>query len=56
MIKTDPELCLRCGGCVGVCPQDALSLSENGISCSEKCTSCRICVNFCPVGAIELDD
>ena len=56
MIRTDREKCLRCGGCVAVCPVDALTLSEHGISCSRKCTSCRICIGFCPVKAIELDD
>jgi len=55
MIATDSDMCLRCGGCVGVCPAAALGLTEHGIECdSGKCTSCSACVNFCPVGAIEL--
>ena len=53
MIKTDPSLCLRCGGCVGVCPKSALKLTEHGISCSPDCNECGICINFCPVGAIK---
>jgi len=54
MIKTDGK-CLRCGGCVSVCPADALTLKESGIICSEGCTNCGICVKFCPVGAIKMD-
>jgi len=54
MIRTDSDKCLRCGGCVGVCPVNALSLSEHGIACSEKCTCCKTCIGYCPVGAIAL--
>lgn len=54
MIKPDKRLCLRCSGCVGVCPQSALTLREHGIECDEKCIKCGICVNFCPVGALRL--
>jgi len=55
MIETNQGKCLRCGGCVGVCPAAALELTEHGIACDGgKCTRCRSCVQFCPVGAIEL--
>jgi ferredoxin len=53
MIKTNKDVCTRCGGCVGVCPVSALTLSEHGIECSEKCTNCGTCISFCPMGAIE---
>lgn len=55
MIETNSK-CLRCGGCVGVCPESALSLTEKGIVCSDKCNSCKICVSFCPMGAIKLKE
>ncbi len=54
MITVDKEKCARCGGCVAVCPVDALSLTEHGISCSEKCIDCSTCVRFCPVKALAL--
>ena len=55
MIKANKKLCLRWSGCVGVCPQTALTLREHGIKCeSDKCVSCGICVNFCPVKALSL--
>ncbi len=53
MIETDKNLCLRCGGCVAVCPVAALKLTEHGIECSEKCINCKACVNFCPVAAMK---
>ena len=53
MINADKKKCLRCGGCVGVCPVGALRLTEHGIECSEKCTNCSACIQFCPVGAIK---
>ncbi|RLI98399.1 MAG: ferredoxin [Candidatus Aenigmatarchaeota archaeon] len=56
MIKVDTDKCLRCGGCVGVCPVSALELTEHGIKCSGRCTSCKSCVNFCPVGALSIKD
>jgi len=47
--------CLRCGGCVGVCPKNSLELSEHGI-CNNKetCILCGICEKFCPVNAIKV--
>jgi ferredoxin len=54
VVSADKNKCLRCGGCVGVCPFAALYLSEHGIDCNEKCTNCTICVQFCPVGALKL--
>ena len=54
MIATDRNKCLRCGGCVGICPVAALDLTEHGIVCDgSKCTDCKACLNYCPVGAIK---
>ncbi|MCK4714175.1 MAG: 4Fe-4S binding protein [Candidatus Aenigmarchaeota archaeon] len=56
MIKADRNLCLRCSGCVGVCPRSALTLKEHGIECDpEKCVSCGICVSFCPVNGLKVE-
>jgi ferredoxin len=57
MIKADKDICLRCSGCVGVCPKGALSLTEHGIKCDpDKCIRCGICVKFCPVAALSLEE
>ncbi len=54
--KVDNEKCLRCGGCVSVCPVDCILLDEaKGITVdAKKCTSCGVCVDFCPVGAFSI--
>jgi len=55
-MKVDQSKCLYCGGCVGVCPVNALELYETRIRIDlGKCTRCGICIKFCPVGAISGD-
>ena len=51
----DHELCIHCGGCVGVCPADAITLEENKIIIDkDKCTNCSSCVLMCPVKAMKI--
>jgi ferredoxin len=51
------ELCLSCGGCVTVCPQDAIQLKNLiALVTSSKCTACKICINICPIAAISLEE
>ncbi|MFH1788098.1 MAG: 4Fe-4S binding protein [Candidatus Altiarchaeota archaeon] len=55
-MNVDRGKCLYCGGCVGICPVDAMELREVVIVVDEKaCTRCGTCVKYCPVGAISLD-
>lgn len=54
--KWDRNKCLRCGGCVGVCPKLALELTEQGIEHDDNlCIYCGICDEFCPVKAIKVE-
>ncbi len=48
------NICMSCGGCVGVCPFLALNLDKGSevVVDAEKCTDCGTCTKFCPVGAI----
>ena len=47
------ELCLACGGCISVCPQDAITMVARKASVNkEKCIGCEICIKTCPVAAI----
>jgi len=51
----DGNRCCYCGGCVGVCPAQALILMEAELKVDrEKCTMCRYCLIFCPVEAISI--
>ena len=50
----DKKKCLACGGCISVCPQDAISWTGYKACVSEDdCISCYICIKTCPVGAIS---
>ncbi len=52
-IIIDNESCMKCGGCVSVCPADALILDKDGIQINDKCICCLKCITFCPVSAIK---
>jgi len=59
--KPLPELgfrksrCIRCGQCVTVCRNQAITLTENGpITDAEKCKLCGECVAACVAGAREI--
>jgi len=55
VIFIDNERCDFCGTCVGVCPADAIELTESTISVDKKrCTLCRECVDICPLGIPEV--
>lgn len=52
--KVNREMCLKCGGCVTICPQDAIVMSYGGANViADKCSSCGLCIRFCSVGAID---
>ena len=49
----DKSKCLACGGCISICPKDAILMYGNkAFVIGEKCISCAICIKTCPVGAI----
>jgi digeranylgeranylglycerophospholipid reductase len=52
MVILDAARCASCGGCVGVCPVDAIALAEARLTVSEECIDCGSCVLACPVGAL----
>ena len=54
--RVDESQCLSCGGCVSVCPQEAIVLRNlKAVIDKEKCTACEICIKTCPIGAIHLE-
>jgi ferredoxin len=52
--KVDTGKCLACGGCISVCPVDAIAMiASKAFVTIEKCNSCAICIRTCPVGAVS---
>lgn len=50
----DRDKCMRCGACVGVCPENAIFLREFTLEIDDSCTGCELCVKGCPVDALEM--
>lgn len=48
---TDAALCVKCGGCVSVCPVAAVELNEKLTTDTARCIFCCACVKNCPKGA-----
>ncbi len=69
-IWLDPELCILCGGCVDICPENCLRIvptEEVGgmtvagptgalILQEERCIRCALCVERCPTDAISMTE
>lgn len=52
MIRVDHARCAYCGGCVSVCPVDAIDLAEIRLTIRDSCIECGLCLTACPVGAL----
>jgi pyruvate formate lyase activating enzyme len=47
--------CTRCGLCISVCPEKAISLRDKGVSIDRKlCTNCGDCIGVCVPGALKI--
>ncbi len=56
MVQVDPRRCTYCGGCISVCPVEALTLEETRLVVHRDCIECGDCVPACPVGALQLEE
>jgi len=53
-LKINLRLCLACGGCISICPKDALSMISSKAKLDySRCINCGICIKICPIGAIK---
>lgn len=51
----NPEKCIGCQACVGVCPVEAITMNDDkAVIDAEKCIDCGACVGECPVEAIDM--
>jgi len=47
------EKCLACGGCISICPQDAILITfGKALVNMDLCNSCSLCMKTCPIAAI----
>ncbi|OEU79574.1 MAG: radical SAM protein, partial [Desulfobulbaceae bacterium C00003063] len=49
------DKCIGCKSCIDVCPEEACSLTPDGIVTDrERCTGCGKCADICPTKATEM--
>ncbi len=55
-LKLDADLCVGCGACTIVCPQDVLTLdgAKAQVADPDGCMECGACAMNCPVAAISV--
>jgi len=50
-----PAKCIKCGSCVDACPENAITLTKDGIITDpDLCKICGKCAEVCPTKAIEM--
>lgn len=54
-VSVDYDLCVDCGGCISLCPTDALHFNDEYRLeyDDEKCIICLLCLDGCPRFAIK---
>jgi ferredoxin len=55
-VIVEQDICHHCGGCVAVCPPDAIWLEGGSVLHIDQatCTACERCVTMCPVHALAM--
>ncbi len=69
-IMLEPSLCILCGGCVDICPEDCIRIVPvedlEGISApstpasalvlqEDRCIRCELCIERCPTDALSME-
>jgi ferredoxin len=53
--RIDEAACVKCGTCVSVCPNKAISMGVEGVLIDySKCIACFCCQESCPYSAISI--
>lgn len=50
----DEQMCIACGTCAEVCPEDAVIIDGIARFQFEKCVGCAECITHCPAGALQI--
>ncbi|MGC7880266.1 4Fe-4S binding protein, partial [Desulforudis sp. 1190] len=51
------DLCDRCGVCAAECPQEVISIKDDGLPrICDHCGGQPVCVAWCPHGALKLEE
>ncbi|GAB4212008.1 MAG: NIL domain-containing protein [Synechococcales cyanobacterium] len=56
-LEIDPDICVDCGLCTGVCPTEALQIQPPTWQLTylrNRCVMCEQCIPTCPVDAIRV--
>ena len=53
---TKDDICLTCGTCAKVCPNEAISINGRVTTIMERCICCCACIKNCPSGARLWED
>lgn len=53
MPTVDSNLCVACGNCAEVCPQDAITVEDVCKIDTSVCVECGFCIDECPAGALS---
>ncbi|MFC1477430.1 4Fe-4S binding protein [candidate division KSB1 bacterium] len=53
-IIIDQRKCDLCGTCIGVCPPNCISITNNTLSVGlNDCIFCSFCIDICPLKALD---
>ena len=50
------DICIACGACVDICPENVYDLKDVAVTTrKEDCTDCGLCIDECPSECIDFE-